>query len=73
MCCKTHNMAAKGGITLKKLVATASRRECVYKRTGKPSATFYERGKMTEQRTDFLQRKSEESEVHFDERKERIE
>ena len=29
----------------KKVVATASRRECVYKRTGKPSEPFYEKGR----------------------------
>ena len=28
----------------KKVVATANRRKCVYKRTGKPSVPFYEKG-----------------------------
>ena len=32
------------GATRKKLVATGSRRERVYKRTGEPSVTFCERG-----------------------------
>ena len=43
--------------TRKKVVATVSRRECVYKRTGKPSEPFYEKGGTVKQVTDFLHKK----------------
>jgi len=38
----------------KKVVATVSRRECVYKRTGKPSEPFCEKGGTVKQVTDFF-------------------
>ena len=38
----------------KKVVATASRCECVYKRTGEPSVPFYEKGGTVTQVTDFF-------------------
>ena len=41
----------------KKVVATASRRECVYKRTGEPSVPFYEKGGTAKQVTDFFHKK----------------
>ena len=34
-------------LSRKKVVVTASRRECVYKRTGKPNVPFYEKGAAT--------------------------
>ena len=40
--------------TRKKVVATASRCECVYKRTVEPSVPFCERGEMTARVTDFF-------------------
>ena len=43
--------------TRKKVVATASRRECVYKRTGEASVPFYEKGGTVKQVTDFLHKK----------------
>ena len=42
-------MAAPKAQYREKLVATASRRECVYKRAGELSVTFHERGGTTEQ------------------------
>ncbi len=42
----------------KKVVATASRRVCVYKRTGKPSEPFYEKGGTVKQVTDFFAQKN---------------
>ena len=51
----------------KKLVATASRREGVYKRTGKPSVTFCERGEARKRADDFFaQKTSKQSELCFD-------
>ena len=44
----------------KKLVAIASRRECVYKRTGLPSVPFYEKGGTVKQVTDFFNKKKSE-------------
>lgn len=41
-----------------KLVAIASRRECVYKRAGELSVTFHERGGTTECVTDFSTKKN---------------
>ena len=41
----------------KKVVATATRRECVYNRTGMPSEPFYEKGGTVKQVTDFLHKK----------------
>ena len=41
----------------KKVVATTSRRECVYKRTGLPSVPFYEKGGTVKQVTDFFNKK----------------
>jgi len=40
--------------TRKKLVATASRRERVYKRTDKPSVTFCEKGEARKRADDFF-------------------
>ena len=42
----------------KKVVATASRRECGYKRTGEPSVPFYEKGGTAKQVTDFFHKKN---------------
>ena len=50
----------------KKAVATASRRECVYKRTGKPSEPFYEKGGTVKQVTDFFHKKIGTSETCSD-------
>ncbi len=52
--------------THKKVVATASRREGVYNRTGKPSVTFCERGEARKRADDFLHKKSKQSELCFD-------
>lgn len=41
----------------KKVVATANRRECVYKRAGKPSVPFYEKGGTVKRLTDFFVQK----------------
>lgn len=45
----------------KKVVANVSRSECVYKRTGKQSVPFCERGRAAKRVTDFLQKKSEQA------------
>ena len=50
----------------KKVVATASRRECVYKRTGSPSVPFYEKGGTVKQVTIFLHKKIGTSETCSD-------
>ena len=51
----------------KKVVATASRCERVYKRTGEPSVPFCERGGTTARVTDFSKKeKSERSKVRSD-------
>ena len=50
----------------KKAAATAIRRECVYKRTGKPSETFYEKGGTVKQVTDFFAKKIGTSETCSD-------
>ena len=52
--------------TRKKVVATANRRECVYKRTGKPSELFYEKGGTVKQVTDFFTQKIGTSETCSD-------
>ncbi len=44
--------------TRKKVVATVSRRERVYKRTGEPSVPFCDKGGMTERLTDFSVKKN---------------
>ncbi len=41
----------------KKLVTTASRSESVYKRTGEPSVTFFDKGGTVKHMTDFLHKK----------------
>ena len=41
-----------------KVVATTDRCECVYKRTGKPSVPFYEKGGTVKQVTDFFNKKN---------------
>ena len=42
----------------KKVVATVSRCECVYKRTGEPSVPFCEKGGTTARVTDFSHKKN---------------
>ena len=49
--------------TRKKVVATANRRECVYKRAGAPSVPFCEKGGTVKRVTDFLQKKSEQAQL----------
>ena len=43
--------------TRKKVVATVRRRECIYKRTGTPSVSSYEKGGMAKKVTNFLRKK----------------
>ena len=50
----------------KKVVVTASRSECVYKRTGEPNVPFCERGGARQRADVFLQRKTEQSSLCSD-------
>ena len=48
------NTSAPKAHTREKVIATANRRECVYKRTGEPSVPLRERGGAAARATDFF-------------------